>query len=307
MIATLYVTHVYNQAVGVQSALIEVRSSKAPEKFAKLYDLVRSKETGMVSIIKSGNGGVMMDAFYKLFFELRTAEEMLSAYDTLLDEVTVETEEIANTITSAIPFLSKFTSSRKSCVQVAKDLLIGKAVSNSYGPLNPDKPLDPAVQAAITKDSLLSEGNLFDDLDKYSAERQRFSRSMGWTRITPYADQCLAERLFRLQTLLNLFGTWLLPGLFGMLGAFVYYMRRYLNPGVPNPNPVRIVYRVALGAFGGILIVGLFYPYTQKSADGGFATYSAFAVAFLVGYSLDIFFAVVDAAGAGIARITAKQ
>ena len=308
MVATLYVMHVYNQAVSVQAALVEVRNSKPPEKFVRLYDLVRSDESGLQNSIKKGNTGVIMEAFYKLFFDLRSAEEVLSAYDRLLDEVTAETERIAGTVVSVLPFLSAITGPRKSCTQIAAEQ------QKTFATL---PPLDAATIAKATEAKRVvtdvpapetaDESKMIDDMNKDSSVRLKFGRSMGWTRISPYADQCMAERLFRLQAQLTLFGTWLLPGLFGMLGAFVFHMRRYLSTAVPNPNWLHVVYRVALGAFGGILVVALFYPSAPKGTEMVFTTSSAFAVAFLVGYSLDIFFMIIDAAGASISRSATRQ
>ena len=72
-------------------------------------------------------------------------------------------------------------------------------------------------------------------------------------------------------------------------------MRRFLDPMAPNPSWTRTGFRIFLGAFAGIVVVWFWAPGAQKGADQAMmSTLSAFTVAFLVGFSIDIFFQALD-------------
>ncbi|MEO5670148.1 MAG: hypothetical protein ABIR26_05590, partial [Ramlibacter sp.] len=56
----------------------------------------------------------------------------------------------------------------------------------------------------------------------------------------------------------------------------------------------RITFRVLLGAFAGIIAVWIITPAAQKVSQGEFSTLTAFGLAFLVGFSTDVFFRALD-------------
>ena len=92
--------------------------------------------------------------------------------------------------------------------------------------------------------------------------------------------------IFRLQE--GLSGTRIvgvLPGLYGMLGAVIFHMRRLLDPTLPNPSWLRFAYRIVLGGFAEIVLVWFWTPSsTNKLAQPAFATLTSFGFAFLVGF-----------------------
>lgn len=110
-----------------------------------------------------------------------------------------------------------------------------------------------------------------------------------------------------LEHMLTVVNNWLLPALYGALGALVYYMRQFLNPLRPNPGLARVVMRVSLGALAGILIA--WFQTTTASNDGlGITTLGlgSLMIAFIVGFSIDVFFnaleRVVQSANAAIEK-----
>ena len=89
-------------------------------------------------------------------------------------------------------------------------------------------------------------------------------------------------------------GSWVLPSFYGMLGAVIFHMRRFLDPTLPNPSWLRVIYRTLLGGFAGVIIVWFLTPSSQKLTQPAFATLTSFGLAFLVGFSTDVFFQALD-------------
>lgn len=96
------------------------------------------------------------------------------------------------------------------------------------------------------------------------------------------------------QQLLALYSQWLLPALYAALGSLVYYMRSVLNPTIPDPGYEHIAHRVALGAFSGIIFAWFWSPGSGAQDGLSALTVNSFAVAFIIGFSIDIFFTALD-------------
>jgi hypothetical protein len=87
---------------------------------------------------------------------------------------------------------------------------------------------------------------------------------------------------------------WLLPFLYGLLGACVYVMRRLLfDTKAAVVENVVIVLRLALGALAGVAI-GWFSASSNGPSTSLAASSFPYMLAFLAGFSIDILFAVLD-------------
>lgn len=93
---------------------------------------------------------------------------------------------------------------------------------------------------------------------------------------------------------LTFLGLGILPGLYGALGAIMYFMRMILDPLRPNPPIYRVVHRAILGALAGIVLSWLFIPDSPVESIFSQIGFSLFVLAFLFGFSLDVFFALLD-------------
>jgi hypothetical protein len=93
---------------------------------------------------------------------------------------------------------------------------------------------------------------------------------------------------------LNPYLFWILPGLYGALGAMLYFMRSILDPLMPNPRWVRIIHRMALGALAGIIVAWFWQPLGGEGGDLSNLGFGPFTFAFVAGFSMDIFFALLD-------------
>ena len=101
----------------------------------------------------------------------------------------------------------------------------------------------------------------------------------------------------------NLLISWLLPGLYGLLGACVFLMRRMLNADGPGRNPARIrvvhmlslLLRAALGGLAGIIIGWFWVPTALTTTSSAIAVSAVpFGIAFLAGFSIDSLFALLE-------------
>lgn len=121
--------------------------------------------------------------------------------------------------------------------------------------------------------------------------RQACDMNVRYTSIT---IPSVPEWVFRLKNLTNSYSSWILPCLYATLGSVIFFMRLILDPANPNPALHRVVHRLALAALAGIAIGWLWEP-----ALGGTTNFNAigaglFTLAFVVGFSIDIFFTLLD-------------
>lgn len=98
-----------------------------------------------------------------------------------------------------------------------------------------------------------------------------------------------------IRTWTSIWGLWYLPALYGALGAMLYYMRRILDPTIPDPPAIRIAHRTALGAFAGVIITWFWAPSAEVSQQGvSNIGLTLFTLAFLVGFGIEVLFALLD-------------
>jgi len=116
-------------------------------------------------------------------------------------------------------------------------------------------------------------------------------------------DYPMVSMIYQTRNKVNLLVSWMLPGLYGLLGACVFLMRDLLRTnGVNRAQGVaRIVdllsllLRVALGGLAGIIIGWFWVPTSATPSSSAIEVSSiSFGVAFLAGYSIDSLFALLD-------------
>jgi hypothetical protein len=89
---------------------------------------------------------------------------------------------------------------------------------------------------------------------------------------------------------------WILPALFGALGAVIYHLRICADRLRPDPSLGRALMRIFLGAFAGISFGWFVSPATTNEILGWSLPIGAYTIAFLIGYSIDVFYALLDKA-----------
>ena len=108
-----------------------------------------------------------------------------------------------------------------------------------------------------------------------------------------YSLPTLPSLIYDMQTDMATLSGWILPFLYGLLGSLVFSMRNMLDTRTPNIESFALVFRIALGGIAGIVIGWFWVPAPSKGAELVAINSAPFALAFLVGYSIDIFFSLL--------------
>lgn len=102
------------------------------------------------------------------------------------------------------------------------------------------------------------------------------------------------ENILSADFMLNAFQGYILPLLYGLLGAFIYVLRCLMGEikaiTYTFDSEIRYRLRLTLGALGG-MIIGWFL---KPEETGAIASLSPMALAFLMGYNVDVLFSLMD-------------
>ena len=137
------------------------------------------------------------------------------------------------------------------------------------------------------------------DLDDYVQSVSCFVRSLN---IAAY-DEPVDRQIYATRTKVHLLVSWLLPGLYGLLGACVFVMRALLRTtgrraGAGDARIVdmlSLLLRVSLGGLAGIIIGWFSVPTASSAGTSAIAVSSIpFGMAFLAGYSIESLFSMLD-------------
>jgi hypothetical protein len=131
-------------------------------------------------------------------------------------------------------------------------------------------------------------------LDRLSHLRDCFLDALGVTPMKRDMLRAQQSKLYSLQHSVNVVGLWLLPALYGALGAIIYYMRYFLNRLRPDPRLSRVVMRVALGAFAGIAVAWFWTPSFSQAVSAPNVSLGTLTFAFMLGFSIELFFGLLD-------------
>jgi hypothetical protein len=98
------------------------------------------------------------------------------------------------------------------------------------------------------------------------------------------------QQSFAIQQQKILLSGWILPLLYGLLGASVYLMRTLLNDKTPNLAFFPVILRIALGGIAGLAIGWFSIP----GANTASISTIPFGLAFLAGFSIDAVFTLLE-------------
>lgn len=90
------------------------------------------------------------------------------------------------------------------------------------------------------------------------------------------------------------YSSWILPCLYAALGTMIFYMRLILNPNEENPDISRVLHRIALAALAAIVLSWFWEPAFGGNTEFKAAGVGLFTFAFIIGFSIDVFFALLD-------------
>lgn len=139
------------------------------------------------------------------------------------------------------------------------------------------------------------------DVDAYTESIDCFLRSANIP--TQFASYSPWSTIYFIKSKINLLVVWLLPGLYGLLGACVYLMRDFVlvngthalarNPTVLSMLSLSL--RIALGGLAGV-IIGWFWVPSSAEPSHAMPVVSSipFGMAFLAGFSIETLFSLLD-------------
>ncbi|MDX8483367.1 hypothetical protein RFN28_33705 [Mesorhizobium sp. VK24D] len=133
-----------------------------------------------------------------------------------------------------------------------------------------------------------------DDVNYDYKEATRVLQRAGVITLTPESIPAMTAQIRVISSVLSPYALWILPALYGAMGAIMFQMRMILNPLLPNPPLPRLIHRIALGVLAGMVLAWFLAPGTKLGDEVSGIGFSLFTFAFLFGFSLDIFFTVLD-------------
>jgi hypothetical protein len=150
------------------------------------------------------------------------------------------------------------------------------------------------IQGGMQVVSATGTAGQTEDVNADFDEATRDLQCEGVITITPNSISTLTLQAKTLSEVLSPYALWILPALYGALGGIMFHMRMILNPLLPNPPLSRLIHRIALGGLAGMILAWFMAPGTKLGGEVTGIGFSLFTFAFLFGFSLDIFFAILD-------------
>lgn len=93
----------------------------------------------------------------------------------------------------------------------------------------------------------------------------------------------------RMRDTIDVLSSWVLPGIYGALGAILLTMQVYTSPILPEPRKFRTIARILMGGFVGIIVGWFWSPKSDELFEFANISLELFTVAFLFGYGIDVF------------------
>lgn len=296
---TAYLTQVYDRARSLYAHTLELQDARGAEQAIRLFGLLRKNQQDVIESLHGGSKDFLYEAFNRALFDLEVMNSRSLAYYPIASEVLTDLDVAARLRAfvglhppgaptagesfnpSGNPAISSWVKDR-----YGKPLPAGAAASASteiaaltgMSPPPPARPGKPDVQELLRV--------YFEDVREFMAEIN--------VHFNPLVPNDYSWYLSQLLKGISWLGSWALPALYGMLGAVIFHMRRILDPSLPNPSWLRFAFRILLAGFAGVIVVLLWTPSAKENAPPAFASFTSFGLAFLVGYSTDVFFEGLD-------------
>lgn len=128
-------------------------------------------------------------------------------------------------------------------------------------------------------------------LRRLSSELQILGGDLMFTGLGPGSNEILEQKLRAKMTIVT---HWWLPVLNGALGAVIYCLTKMLKDRANAPKMGEVVLRMVFGGFAGILVSTLLLPSGVVAAPYVASAPGVSLLAFIFGFSLDSFIALLD-------------
>lgn len=270
MVVTAYFTVLYNRGTELLSRLDQIDASHPAEKMGAV---ARTWKTAAPGKLAGGDDGAANETYYKLLDEVRDLDNKVKTY-------VLEYEEFNND-SPGLQVLYYFSGLKAAdAAPVDKKDLPNVKCGGAF----------PGLIATDDKFNATPPGSI---LAENRALMVNFACAES-LMISPYSMPLLNQLGGEVRRMMSIYSQWVLPALYGALGALIFYMRAVLNPIIPDPPIEKIVHRVALGGFAGIIFAWFWMPPPDALKDFSGLSVNSFAIAFLIGFGIDVFFTALD-------------
>jgi hypothetical protein len=297
--ATAYLTQVYDRARSLYANTVELQNARAAERATQLFGLLKRNQQDVIEALSSGKKDFLYETFSSALYDLEVMNIRFQTYAPIAASVLRDLDVTARL--KSIFVANANSSNPSNNAKIAQYL---ESV-HDYGPAPEYAASAASGPAAAATPVDLAKMDVSALLARYITDLRQFNSTIN-VNFDPLFPNDYSYNLVQLQNGMRFLGSWLLPGLYGMLGAVVFHMRRLLDPNLPNPRLLRFVYRIVLGGFGGIVLVWFWIPSGAAPSMTEFAPLTSFGLAFLIGFSSDVFFQVLDRLVAGVSGATVK-
>jgi hypothetical protein len=315
VVVTAHYTQLYSQANTILIALRDIQTQNAIDKAERLFRFTLKNHQDLFGLTekkdqieKKDQDEIIFEPYLKYYLDLLRLNDQMSTYMPLAYEITSEIPHPLSTI------YSWFRSD-------AADVTLLKQLNYRGG--NYDPPEAKKDQPSLVQDKAKNDDAVPVDKKLINKQRQltKFLYYLGLSKLGPSVpddidrvglatssvSNTMSTQIYECQKLSSVLGLWMLPGMYGLLGALVFQMRAILNPLIPNPPLERLLIRFSLGALAGVSITWLFGATPAKLFEAQSLNATLFGVSFLLGFSIDVFFALLDRAVGMLSDTIAKM
>ncbi len=309
-------TYVYNRGVSINAELQEIDNNDFSARFGQSIRQVWATKKQLSSATAQQASAtdltLLKDAYYNSVDSLHSLDQRFSSL--LVRAQGFMTQEApfplwgmqwaycklsASSAKTGAPL--DFSNPR----QMAIDQFCGQqvALAQQQGGVENSQPLKQSdfdcrnngdIQSGTQVASASGAAGQAEDVNADFDEATRDLQCGGVITITPNSISTLTLQAKTLSEVLSPYALWILPALYGALGGIMFHMRMILNPLLPNPPLSRLIHRIALGGLAGMILAWFMAPGTKLGGEVTGIGFSLFTFAFLFGFSLDIFFAILD-------------
>jgi hypothetical protein len=311
VVVTAYYTQVYSQVNSILLVLRDIQTQNAIDKAERLFRFTLKNHQDLFGLTektdqiekqgkaeKKEQDEIVFEPYLKYYLDLLRLNDQLSTYIPLSLAITSEIAHPLSTIYSLV---------RSDAADVTLLNQLNYRGGN-YDPPEAKKDQPPLVQEKAKNDDAVP-------VDKKLINKQwqlmNFLTSLGLFNLSPFTSNYISAQIYECQKLSSILGFWMLPALYGLLGAVVFQMRAILNPLIPDPPLERLLIRFSLGVLAGVSISWLFASTPGATPAKLFEAQSVnttlFGVSFLLGFSIDVFFSLLDRAVEKLSDTIAKK
>jgi hypothetical protein len=294
-----YFTYVYKEESILQEQLIALQVEDFPAKAEHLYnDWIRLKSNSRLALSPSTPDS---SEYYQELSEVRRVGDNIGvtndrAVDLFNKATLVDLRDYISHLAPASTAKCKAPASSSDAPVGPSDQ--SKLSDDVHYTDDSDHscPTEPGDQSKTTKSA--SQDETTDQLSTDDDDID-VSHFLSFVRIAKFRDipidqmsGVITADIEASNQIINAYGLWVLPALYALFGAMVFYFRAVMNPLAPTPRLPII--RATLAVMSGVSISWLLSSFNSKAIGDHAGGIGVFTLAFLFGFSIEVFFAVLD-------------